>query len=76
AGLSMLEAAKTARDVDTLTPSAAASLERFAASIDGFRERAGLVGAGELVEQVVTDMGIFAALAEEGPEGEDRAENV
>jgi DNA helicase-2/ATP-dependent DNA helicase PcrA len=76
AGVSMLEAAREARAVDTLTPSAAASLQRFAASIDGFRDRAGLIGAGELVEQVVTDMGIFQALADEGPEGEDRAENV
>jgi DNA helicase-2/ATP-dependent DNA helicase PcrA len=32
--------------------------------------------AGPLVEQIVTDMGVFAALADEGPEGEDRAENV
>ena len=76
AGVPLLEAARSAKRVDTLTPSAAASLERFAASIDAFCGRAPAMGAGELVEHVVTDMGIFRALAEEGPDGEDRAENV
>jgi DNA helicase-2/ATP-dependent DNA helicase PcrA len=76
AGVSLLDAAREAKEIDTLTPSAATSLARFAAAIDGFRARATTTGAGELVEQIVTDMGIFAALADEGPEGEDRADNV
>ncbi|MFO7892951.1 MAG: UvrD-helicase domain-containing protein [Longimicrobiales bacterium] len=75
-GIPYLDAARQAKEIDVLTPSAATSLARFAASIDGFRERAEEMGAGELTEQIVTDMGIFAALADEGPEGEDRAENV
>ena len=75
-GLSLLDSAREARGIDTMTPSAAASLERFAASIDGFRDRAGTLSAGELVEQLVMDMGILTSLLEEGPEGEDRAENV
>ena len=76
AGVPLLDAARQAKEIDVLTPSAATSLARFADSIDTFRGRSETMGAGELVEQIVTDMGIFAALAEEGPEGEDRAANV
>ncbi|MEJ2502039.1 MAG: 3'-5' exonuclease, partial [Gemmatimonadota bacterium] len=75
-GRTLLESARHAKQVDPLTPAAAASLERFAALIDGFRRAAPGVGAGPMVEQVVMDAGIFTALAEEGPEGEDRADNV
>jgi DNA helicase-2/ATP-dependent DNA helicase PcrA len=75
-GQTLLDAAREAKRVDPMTPAAAASLERFAALIDGFRRAAADVGAGPLVEQVVMDAGIFTALAEEGPEGEDRADNV
>ncbi len=76
AGLSPLDAAREAKSIDTMTPAAANALERFAASIDGFRTRAATVGAGELTEQVITEMGILTSLLEEGPEGEDRADNV
>ncbi len=76
AGVSQLDAARSASTIASLTPAAAASLERFAAAIDEFRERASSQGAGVLVEHIVADTGIFGALAEEGPEGEDRAENV
>ncbi len=76
AGVSLLQAARTAKSIDALTPSAATSLERFAATIDGFRRRGESMGAGELIEQLVADAGILTALHEEGPEGEDRADNV
>jgi DNA helicase II / ATP-dependent DNA helicase PcrA len=76
AGEPLLEAARQAREIPSMTPAAGAALERFAASIDGFRARATGQGAGELVEQVVADVGILAALAEEGPEAEDRIANV
>jgi DNA helicase II / ATP-dependent DNA helicase PcrA len=75
-GSSLLEAAAVAREIPSMTPAAGASLERFAASIAGFRERATVLGAGELVELVVADTGLMVALAEEGPEGEDREANV
>jgi DNA helicase II / ATP-dependent DNA helicase PcrA len=75
-GLPLLDAARQARSVDTLPGAAAASLERFAASIDAFRAQAQDRGAGELVEQVVADAGILVALTEDGPEGEDRIDNV
>ncbi len=75
-GVSQLEAARTAGTIGTLTAAAAASLERFAAAIDSFRDRTASQGAGALVEHIVADVGIFTALAEEGPDGEDRADNV
>jgi DNA helicase II / ATP-dependent DNA helicase PcrA len=75
-GLSLLGAARRAREIPTMTPAAGTALERFAASIEGFRARMGEMGAGELVEQVVGDVGILVALAEEGPEAEDRIDNV
>jgi len=75
-GESLLDAARHASESDTITAAAATALERFAASIDTFARRAGEQGAGELVEQLVADIGILPALLEEGPEGEDRAENV
>jgi DNA helicase II / ATP-dependent DNA helicase PcrA len=74
--LSLLDAARRARSIDALTGAAAAALERFAASIDGFRAQIADRGAGELVEQVVADAGILLALTEEGPEAEDRIDNV
>jgi DNA helicase II / ATP-dependent DNA helicase PcrA len=75
-GSSLLAAAGRAREAPAMTPAASAALERFAASMAGFRERAVRQGAGEVVEQVVADTGILVALAEEGPDGEDRMENV
>ncbi len=72
----LLDAAREARSIDTMTPAAAAALEGFASSVDRFRSRAGSQGAGELVEQVVADAGILIALTEEGPEGDERIENV
>jgi DNA helicase II / ATP-dependent DNA helicase PcrA len=75
-GLSLLDAALQARAVDAFPAAAAASLERFATSITGYRAQVQDRGAGELVEQVVADAGILVALTEEGPEAEDRIDNV
>jgi DNA helicase II / ATP-dependent DNA helicase PcrA len=75
-GLSLLDAARQARSADALSGGAAASLERFAASVDRYRAQVQDRGAGELVEQVVADAGIMVALTEEGPEAEDRIDNV
>ncbi len=75
-GLSLLDAARRGRQIPAMTGAAGAALERFAASIDGFRARAAEQEAGQLLEQLVADVGILVALAEEGPEAEDRVENV
>jgi DNA helicase II / ATP-dependent DNA helicase PcrA len=75
-GVPLLEAAGRAEEIATMTPAGTAALTRFAASMEGLRARIPDQGAGELVEQVVADVGILVALSEEGPEGEDRMENV
>jgi DNA helicase II / ATP-dependent DNA helicase PcrA len=75
-GVTLLDAAGRAREIPTMTPAAGTALERFAASMTAFRDRSAAMGAGELVEQVVADVGILVALAEEGPEAEDRIDNV
>jgi DNA helicase II / ATP-dependent DNA helicase PcrA len=75
-GLSLLEAARGARTIPDMTAAAGAALEGFAAAMDRFRARSADHGAGPLVEQVVQDTGILVALAEEGPDGEDRMANV
>ena len=75
-GITPLDAARRAAEARDVPTAAQKSLEQLAAAIDGFRRRAPHQGAGELLEQLLADFGIFAALAEEGPEGEDRAENV
>jgi DNA helicase II / ATP-dependent DNA helicase PcrA len=75
-GLPLLAAASRGREIPTMTTAAAAALERFAASMAGFRTRAAGMSAGEVVEQVVADVGILVALTEEGPEAEDRIGNV
>ena len=75
-GLTPLEAAGRAGEAESVPAASSKSFEAFAATIASFKHRSATQGAGELVEQLVADMGIFVALAEEGPEGEDRAENV
>jgi DNA helicase II / ATP-dependent DNA helicase PcrA len=75
-GVPLLEAAGRAEEIATMTPAGTAALTRFAASMEGLRARIPDQGAGELVEQIVADVGILVALSEEGPEGEDRMENV
>jgi DNA helicase II / ATP-dependent DNA helicase PcrA len=75
-GSTLLDAARRARQVPAMTPAAGAALERFAASIAGLRARAAEQPAGQLVEQVVADVGLLVALSEEGPEAEDRIGNV
>ncbi len=76
AGLSPLEAAVRAGDVDGLTTAAARALAGFGEMIQRFRALALHVGAGELIERLVEETGVLTALREEGPEGEDRIENV
>ena len=75
-GLPLLEAAERARECEGLTAGAAASLAAFAGLIQRFRALAQHMGAGELVEKLVQEVGFLEALREEGPEGEDRIRNV
>ncbi len=75
-GLSPLEAAGRAREVEGLTQGAAGALVVFAGLVERSRGLALHVGVGELVERLLEETGFLEALREEGPEGADRIDNV
>jgi DNA helicase-2/ATP-dependent DNA helicase PcrA len=71
-----LEAAGHASECDELRGAAAASLESFAQLVAGYAALAHHIGVGELLERLVAEIGLAEALRQEGPEGEDRWQNV
>ena len=75
-GLSPLEAAARAQEVPTIRGAAIASLQRFAELIQRYTALSSHIGVGELLEKLFEEIGLIAALQEEGPEGEERIENV
>jgi len=74
--ISALEAAAAAHDLDELGGGAARALARFAATIERFAGLARHVGVGELVETLLEEVRFLDALRREGPEGDDRVDNV
>ena len=75
-GIDMLRAAERADRVAGLTAPARRGLLSFAGLIRRHRECASHRTAGELLEELVAELDLVALLRSEGPEGEDRAENV
>ena len=75
-GVTALEAAAAAHDIESLHGGAARSLSRFAATIERFAGLARHVGVGELVETLLEEIRLIEALRREGPEGDDRVDNV
>lgn len=75
-GLPLLEASARADQVPDLSPAAARSLQRFAGLIQAFSAEAARLPVGELVERLVDELELLRHLQEEGPDGDDRAENV
>ena len=75
-GLSALEAAARADECTDLRGSAAASFMAFAGMIQRYTALAAHVGVGELLGKLIAEIGLIDALKEEGPEGNDRIENV
>jgi len=75
-GVSPLEAAERATEGDAIPTGGARSLERFAERIRHYETVAAKLPVGELLEDLVEELEILRHLREEGPEGEDRAENV
>jgi DNA helicase-2/ATP-dependent DNA helicase PcrA len=71
-----LEAAATATSMSGLPSAGARALEGFAGLMQRFSARAAQLRVGELLEELVEELGLFSALRDEGPEGEDRVENV
>ena len=74
--LSPLEAALRAGEVSALRGGAADSLRGFAELIQRFTALASHLPVGELVEKLLEETKFLDALRDEGPEGEDRMENV
>ncbi len=71
-----LEAAAIAAECATLRGAAVSSLQKFAELIQRYTALASHIEVGELLEKLIEEVGLIDALREEGPEGEDRIENV
>lgn len=75
-GLTPLEAAARAGEIPELPPGARRALVAFAALIAQYAARAQSTSVGTLLEALLQELDMFTHLRAEGPEGEDRADNV
>jgi superfamily I DNA/RNA helicase len=75
-GISPLEAALRAEEVPALRGGAAGSLRAFAELIQRFTALAAHLPVGDLVEKLLEEIKLLDALRDEGPEGDERIENV
>jgi len=75
-GIDLLRAAGRADDVPALKAPARRGLLDFAGLIRGYAKRTAHRTAGEILEELIAELGLVALLRSEGPEGRDRAENV
>ena len=75
-GISLLEAAARADEPPEVPKGGTRGLIAFAALVQRYSALASQMRVGELLETLVEDLDLFRHLADEGPEGEDRADNV
>ena len=75
-GVGLLDAAERSREIPGLSGSARRGLSTLAALIRRHSIMAGSGSAGEVVESLIEELDLARLLRAEGPEGEDRAENV
>jgi len=75
-GLTLLEASARADEAPGLPTGGVKGLHRFAELIQDFSVRAATHSVGPLLEELVEELDFITHLRDEGPEGEDRAENV
>ena len=75
-GKPLLETARAAERIPELRPNVRAAFAAVAALIDDLRARHGQVDPATALEQVVVAVGYAQYLADEGPEGVERLENV
>ncbi len=75
-GVPLLEAAQRADEVSELHAGGVKGIQRFAELIQRFSARAANLSVGPLMEELVEELDFLTHLRDEGPEGEDRAENV
>jgi len=74
--ISLLDAAARAEEAPDLPKGGARGLIAFAALVQRQSALASQLRVGELLEGLVEEIQLLRHLAEEGPEGEDRADNV
>jgi DNA helicase II / ATP-dependent DNA helicase PcrA len=75
-GITLLEAAARADEAPGVPVGGASGLRRFAELIRDFSVRAAGHSVGPLLEELVEELDFLTHLRDEGPEGDDRAENV
>ncbi len=76
AELTLLEAAARADEAPGVPKGGVRGLREFTKLIQRFSARAAQVNVGILLEELVEELDLLALLRDEGPDGEDRAENV
>ncbi|HET8833657.1 MAG TPA: UvrD-helicase domain-containing protein, partial [Gemmatimonadales bacterium] len=72
----LLATARGAEGITDLRPNVREAFRAFAGLIDGLAQRAGQLPPADVLEQVIQAIDYEAVLHAEGPEGEDRWENV
>jgi DNA helicase-2/ATP-dependent DNA helicase PcrA len=76
AGITLLEGASRASEIPDIPKAGAKGLLDFADLIQRYSLRASRLRVGLLLEELVDELDLLTLLREEGPEGDDRAENV
>ncbi len=76
AGVGLLEAAERANEIPRLTPAAVRGLKRFAGIVRRCSALAAHGSVGEVLEALINETDLLLVLRNEGPDGEDRVENV
>ena len=72
----LLEAAAAADQAGDIPLGGVRSLKAFAELMQRFSAQAAIVRVGTLIDELVGELDLLRVLREEGPEGEDRAENI
>ena len=75
-GVSRIEAASRADDIQEIRRAAATGLTGFAELVRRYGETASRASVGSLLEELIEELDLVRHLYDEGPEGEDRARNV
>ena len=74
--VTLLEAAAEAARAPGVPPAGRRGLVEFAGLVRRYSARAAAMSVGQLLEELVDELGLLAVLRDEGPDGEDRADNV
>ena len=75
-GDNLLEAAGAAREIEGMPAAGRRGLESFAGLIREYSARAVGLAVGPLIEELIAEVSLMDRLREEGPDGQDRIENV